>query len=47
MSIYATNKPTRELLYEEHICKRCGIEWKSERQNTYCIDCRHYAKRTT
>ena len=36
--------PARELLYEEHICRRCGIDYKGRPNIQYCKDCRGHVK---
>ncbi|WP_341394039.1 hypothetical protein [Arthrobacter sp. G119Y2] len=48
MSIMATRiLPTRELRSEEHICRRCGIDFNGRANAEYCTDCRWHVKRST
>ncbi|MET4059982.1 hypothetical protein ABIB35_001527 [Arthrobacter sp. UYP6] len=48
MSIMATRiQPIRELRSEEHICRRCGIDYKGRASSEYCTDCRGHAKKGT
>lgn len=48
MSILASRiRPPRELTCEEHICRRCGIDFNGRASAEYCKDCRGYVKRST
>ena len=48
MSILATRiRPARVLRHEEHVCDRCGIDFKGRANTEYCKDCRGHVNPST
>lgn len=46
MSIMASRiRPARALTCEEHVCRRCGIDFNGRANAEHCKDCRWHVKR--
>lgn len=50
MTMLARSRPYVELLHNQYICHRCGIQYETDHGRrsvtvaTYCLDCRWFAR---